>query len=163
MSQQLLDEIHIEHFVETNFGLKLNIDTIIVNRLPVTRSNSVIVFNTDKNHFYVLFNSDMKYTLGDVQKILRKVNVVPHLFIPPIGRPNYFVDLATEKFKKTFPGRKINSEEDLRFYKTTVPYSPALVLIKEVKDGVLKCFDPDSRTGWRKIKAIKYKKIDPLV
>ena len=81
------------------------------------------------------------------------------LFIPPKGRPQYFDEVGRSKFREVFPGRKHISDEDLIFYRTLVPYNPALVLISEVKNGHVYQFDSDSNTKWRVAAKFAYRRI----
>jgi len=47
--------------------------------------------------------------------------------LPPKGRPRYFDEIGRKKFNEVFPGQKNISDEDIIFYKTLAPYSPALI------------------------------------
>jgi len=49
------------------------------------------------------------------------------LYLPPKGRPRYFDEIGRKKFNEVFPGQKNISDEDIIFYKTLAPYSPALI------------------------------------
>lgn len=160
MNDQLYDEINIEHIIQNKFGIKLNIDEIIASKVPVSRSDDSVIFKTDKRQYYILINTKSKKTFGDIKKILSKMEIVPFEFLPPNGKKDYFIQLATEKFNKTFPGRKVVSEDDLHFYKTTVLYSPALIQIKQSKNGKIYCFDADARNSWRPCMKFTYIKID---
>ena len=69
------------------------------------------------------------------------------------------VPIATRKFQEVFPGRRTVSEDDIAFYKTLVPYSPALVLIREVKTGTIYQYDSDASGGWRPHAKFSYRRI----
>ena len=97
--------------------------------------------------------------LGHIKKIASRIGIKPELFFPPKGRPHYFDDIGAEKFKDVFPGRKDVSEQDLLFYRTLAPYCPALILVHEVKDGVIYCADSDAVSGWRPAVKFAYRRI----
>jgi len=68
-------------------------------------------------------------------------------------------DNAIKKFIEVFPGRKNIHDEDLIYYKTLVPYNPALVLISEVKNGHVYQYDADSKLNWRVGAKFAYRRI----
>ena len=80
-------------------------------------------------------------------------------YLPPKNQPKYFDQVGEHKFREVFPGRKNINNEDLRFYRTLVPYNPALVLICEVKNGFVYQFDSDSTSKWRVAAKFAYKRI----
>ena len=159
MNNSLFNEVSLTDFVNLSFEVNLSVSEIITNKELVSRSDLATVFMTDKNKLYALVQPKSKKLLDDIRKIVQKMNLVPYDFIPPVGEPNYFVDIATKHFKKTFPGRRINNESDLVFYKRLAPYTPALVQVKSVRNGEIKCFDSDARGSWRTCKKLVYNKI----
>ena len=80
-------------------------------------------------------------------------------FIPPNGVRDYFEDRAHVKFLEVFPGRMQISDDDLRFYKTLIPYNPALAEVSEIRNGEIKEFNADTRGNWRVAKRFSYKRI----
>jgi hypothetical protein len=81
------------------------------------------------------------------------------MYMPPKGRPNYFDEIGRVKFGEVFPGRNTVLESDILFYRTLAPYSPALLLISEVKDGHIYQADSDARSGWRVGAKFAYRRI----
>jgi hypothetical protein len=79
--------------------------------------------------------------------------------MPPKGQPLYFDEIGKRKFEEIFPGRKVTNDEDIAFYKTLAPYSPALIAIREVKNGVIYQYDSYSMGGWRPHTKFSYRRI----
>ncbi len=150
LADLLLDEFQIDTMV----------DRILAWKVPLSRSTSTTIFFNNKNQLFAYIASPARQTLGDVQKLLYRMGLVAYKFLPPANRPDYFTDIATEHFHKTFPNRKVQSENDLRYFKTLALYNPALVQIKLVKDGVIKYFDPDSKDQWRILTKLTYNRLD---
>ena len=159
MQEEIYSDINLEKFLQAHFGVNFEIDRVVVRDLPVGRNAEAFVFLTKKKRAYVFISAEAKMLLGDVQKTLTKMGVRADKFIPPNGARNYFEDRAKVKFLEVFPGRVRIGEDDLRFYKTLVPYNPALVEISEVKNGEIKAFYADTRGNWRVAKRFSFKKI----
>ena len=79
--------------------------------------------------------------------------------MPPKNQPNYFDEIGREKFRGVFPGRGSITDSDIVFYRTLAPYSPALLLVSEVKDGNIYQADSDARGGWRVSAKFAYRRI----
>lgn len=159
MNVDLMDDEAIEQIAKDRFGVDVEIRQMIAREIPVGHTGEASVFLSKKKQLYVYIHGRSKYTLGDIQKIIARMGLKAELFLPPKGRPHYFDDLATEKFRVTYPGRKPLHEDDLRYFRTLTPYNPALVIIHEVKNGEIKQFDTDSSSGWRTIAKFAYRRI----
>jgi hypothetical protein len=159
MRDKMYDELAIERTIKATFGLDIDIRRAIVHRIPVGRSVEATLFLTTKKQLYVYISGQSKLLLGDVSKLVSKMGLKADLFIPPKAKPNYFNEVARTKFCEVFPGRKHIEDEDLRFYRTLVPYNPALVLISEVKDGKVYQFDSDATGNWRVAAKFTYRRI----
>lgn len=144
----------------SEFGFDVPIKRIVAWQMPVSRSAQATVFFNHKNQLFIYVTTPARQTLGDVQKILFRVGVAAYKYLPPVNQPNYFVEIASKHFNKTYPNRKIVSDNDLRYFKTLAPYNPALVQIKNVKQGVINCFDPDAKGGWRVAAKLVYSRLD---
>lgn len=144
----------------SEFGFTMPIKRIVAQQMPVSRSAKATIFFNRKNQLFIYINTPARQTLGDVQKILFRVGVTAYKHLPPINRPDYFVEIASEHFHKTYPSRKITSDNDLRYFKTLALYNPALVQIKNVKQGVINCFDPDAKGDWRVLTKLTYSRLD---
>jgi hypothetical protein len=159
MSDKMYDELALERSLQTGFGVDIDILQPIVFRVPVSHTANATLFLTTKKQLYLYVNGPSKLLLSDIKKIITRMGLKPELFIPPKGQPHYFEDIALAKFNEVFPGRKQVNDEDLIFYRTLVPYNPALVLISEIKDGHVYQFDSDSNTNWRVGAKFAYRRI----
>ncbi len=159
MSDKMYDELALERSLQTSFGVDIDIMQPIVFRVPVSHTAQATLFLTTKKQLYLYVTGPSKLLLSDIKKIITRMGLKPELFIPPKGQPQYFEDIARAKFSEVFPGRKHVNDEDLVFYRTLVPYNPALVLISEVKDGHVYQFDSDSTTNWRIAAKFAYRRI----
>lgn len=159
MNDQLLDDEAIEQIAKDRFGIDLEVRQMIVQGAPISRTGEASVFLSKKKQLYAYIHGQSNYVLGDIQKIVARMGLKAELYIPPKGQPHYFDDLAVEKFRQTYPGRKPSSENDLRYYRTLSPYNPALIVVHEVKNGEIKQFDTDASGNWRTVAKFAYRRI----
>lgn len=159
MQEEIYSDINLEKFLQAHFGVNFEIDKVIARDIPVGRNSEAFIFLTKKKCAYVFISAEAKMLLGDVQKTLTKMGIKADKFIPPNGSKKYFEERARVKFLEVFPGRIKIGNDDLRFYKTLVPYNPALVEISEIRNGEIKAFNADTRGNWRVAKRFSFKKI----
>ena len=159
MNDQMYDDVALEREMKPRVGVKSDIDSVIARRFPVGRSIEATLFLTNKKQLFLFINGEAPLLLSDVKKIVSRVGLKAELYMPPVNRPHYFEEVGTQKFQEIFPGRKVVNEEDIAFYKTLAPYNPALILIHEVKQGVIFQYDSDSRGGWRPYSKFSYRRI----
>ncbi|MDO5343928.1 MAG: hypothetical protein Q4F02_03405 [Candidatus Saccharibacteria bacterium] len=155
----MYDELALERLVKDQFGLSVDVQSVILPRASVSRTASASVFLTSKKQLMAYIEASSPLLLADVKKLISRMGLKAELYVPPRGQPQYFDEVATEKFHQVFPGMKIVSSEDLIYYRTLAPYNPALVIISEVKRGEIYQFDPDSRGEWRVGARFHYRRI----
>lgn len=153
------DHITIEKAIQSNFGINLEISQSILKQVPVSRMANATLFLTGRKQLYLYVSSNTKTSLGNIHKIVSRMGLKVERYFPPKNQPDYFEESARRKFCEVFPGRKVISNNDLRFYRTLVPYGPALVLISEVKNGEVYQYDSDSYGGWRVGARFAYRRI----
>ncbi|MBC7459172.1 hypothetical protein H7200_00440 [Candidatus Saccharibacteria bacterium] len=159
MNDQVYDDFALEKNIKALFGVSAEVDSVIARRMPVSRTAEATLFLTKKKQLFLYVNSQSKLLLSDVQKIVSRVGLKAELYMPPKGRPLYFDEVGTRKFREIFPGRGAITQQDIAFYRTLSPYSPALILISEVKDGSIHQFDSDSSDKWRLYSKFTYRRI----
>lgn len=159
MNADIYDDMAIEAIAHEHFGKKIDIEKVIVRSIPTTHTTVASVFLTPKNQLYALIHGRAPLTLGDVRKIVKRMGLEAEAYLPPAHRPNYFNDVAIEKFKAVYPGRHDISDTDLRFYRLAAPYNPALVLIAGITDGTIRQFDSSDSSNWRVAAKFQYKRI----
>lgn len=159
MNDQLYDDVALERQIKEKFGVTAEVDSVIARRIPVGRSVEATLFLSSKKQLYLYVDGEARLFLSDIKKIVSRVGLHADLYMPPKGRPNYFDEVGTAKFEEIFPGRKVVNEQDIAFYKTLAPYSPALVLIREVKNGIIYQYDSDATGGWRPHAKFSYRRI----
>lgn len=159
MDDHLVNEQAIEQIAKERFGVDISIQSMIVNNVPISYTGEASVFLSSKKQLYAYIHGRSNYTLGDIKKIVARMGLKAELYLPPKGRPQYFDDIAVEKFTQTYPGRRANGEQDLYYYRTLAPYNPALVVINEVKDGEIRQFDTDASGNWRVASKFAYRRI----
>lgn len=151
--------MELEREIKALFGVDVEVESMIVRRVPVSRSAEASLLLTKKKQLYLYITSQSQLLLSDVQKIVGHMGLKAELYLPPKGRPDYFDDIGTRKFREIFPGRSNISPGDIHFYRTLAPYRPALVLITEVKSGMVYQYDSDSTGGWRPSVKFTYRRI----
>lgn len=159
MNADIYDDMAIEAIASEHFGKRFDIQQVIVRSIPTTHTTVASVFITTKNQLYALVHGRAPLTLGDVRKIVKKMGLEAEAYLPPAHRPNYFDDIAVEKFKAVYPGRYDPSDADLRYYRLGAPYNPALVMIANVTDGTIRQFDASDSSNWRVAAKFQYKRI----
>lgn len=159
MQNEIYEDTTLERSALDLFGVDFDIERVIARRLPVGRLAEATVFLTRKKQLMVYVRADARLTLADVQKIINRMGLKAEIYFPPKNRPDYFDRFGRKKFQEVFPGRNNITSEDLIFYRTLAPYQPALVLISEVKQGVIYGYDSDARGGWRPAVKFAYRRL----
>lgn len=159
MNEQVYDDLALEKNLKAEFGLDAEVDSVIARRFPVSRTAEATLFLTKKKQLLIYITSQSKILLADVQKMVSRAGLKAEMYIPPRNRPNYFDEVGTEKFREIFPGRGHINAHDIAFYRTLTPYSPALVLISEVKGGIVYQYDSDATGEWRQNTRFTYRRI----
>ena len=159
MNEQVYDDIALEKKILAQFGVDLEVDSVISRAFPVNRTAEATLFLTSKKQLFLYVTSQTKLLLSDIRKIVSRVGLKAEAYLPPKNRPHYFDEIGTQKFREVFPGRTSISPQDIAFYRTLTPYSPALILISEVSGGTIHQFDSDSSGQWRPNTKFTYRRI----
>lgn len=159
MTNEIYDDMALERICKDRFGMDVDVDQVILRQAEVSRVAVATVFLTKKKQLLVFIDGRSRMLLGDVKKIIARMGLKAELYVPPKHQPDYFDAIGREKFREVFPGRGSIGEEDIIFYRTLAPYNPALVLISEVKNGEIYCYDSDARSGWRTAAKFAYRRI----
>lgn len=159
MNDQLYDDVALERQIKATFGVDAETESVIARRIPVGRSVEATLFLTTKKQLFLYVDGETRLLLADVKKIVSRVGLSAEMYMPPKGRPHYFDEVGADKFQEIFPGRRAVNDEDIAFYKTLAPYSPALILIREVKNGIIYQFDSDATGSWRPHARFSYRRI----
>lgn len=159
MESEIYDDLALEQIAKSKFGLALEINHVVLRNVPVSRAATATVFLTKKKQLYVYISGQSRMILSDVRKIVNRMGCEPELFLPPKGQPSYFDEVGKEKFRAVFPGRSNPGADDIRYYRTLAPYNPALVQVREIKNGELYQYDADSKSGWRLGAKFAYRRI----
>ena len=159
MQADIYNDMAIEAIANEHFGKRFDIQQVVVRSIPTTHTTVASVFLTSKNQLYALVHGRAPLTLGDVRKIVKRMGLEAEAYLPPIHQPQYFDDIAVDKFKAVYPGRHDISDADLRYYRLSAPYNPALVLIGAVADGTIRQFDSSDSSNWRVAAKFQYRRI----
>lgn len=162
MNTDSYEELALEEGIKQHFARKVVIRDILLHEIPVSHTMMATVFTDDKNQLYVYISGESRATLGDIKKIVRRMGFVADSFLPPHAEKEYFRKLAQSHYRKVFPGRLTQSEEDLSYYKTLAHYSPALVRVAEVQKGTIYQYDTDSSSGWRLALQYNFRRIKTI-
>lgn len=159
MSPEIYDDLALEEIAHAQFGVQLDIKQVIARNIPTSHTTAATVFLTSKHQLYAYISGRAPLTLGDVRKMIKRMNLVAEAYLPPHHEPKYFEKHAETKFRETFPGRTPVGEQDLHFYRLLAPYNPALVRIEEIDGGIVKQFDSSDSSSWRAAAKFAYKRI----
>ena len=159
MNDHIYDDLAIEKAIKAQFGVAADIDTVIARHFPISRTGDATMFLTTKKQLFVYINSQSKLLLADIRKIASRIGVKVEMYMPPKGRPHYFDEVGEQKFRDVFPGRGTINGQDIAYYRTLSPYNPALLLVSEIKDGVVHQYDSDATGDWRPVVKFSYRRI----
>lgn len=159
MNADIYDDMAIEAIALEYFGKRFDIQQVVARSIPTTHTTTASVFLTTKNQLYALVHGRAPLTLGDVRKLVKRMGLEAEAYLPPAHQPQYFDSIAVEKFKAVYPGRHDISDADLRYYRLSAPYNPALVLINAVTDGTIRQFDSSDSSNWRVAAKFPYRRI----
>ncbi|GHU07079.1 hypothetical protein FACS189431_1070 [Alphaproteobacteria bacterium] len=154
MNDEAYADAFLEKEIKARFGVGIELGEMIVRHLSVGPAMWAHVFTAADSNMYAFILGTKTMTLGEVRRILKRMGLRADKYYSPYGRDNYFANRAEAKFKETYPGKPISSDQDLMYYKTLVPYSPAFVSILEVPDNRIRGYDADTAGGWRVVKKL---------
>ncbi len=158
-SGDMSDDSSLAQEIDQRFGVALEVDRVIARTIDVGQSAKATLFLSKKKQLYCYIDGPARLVLGDVKKIAARIGLKPETFFPPKAQPHYFDDIGREKFRQVFPDRKAIREGDLTFYRTLAPYTPAFILVQEIKEGTIYQADTDARGGWRPVVKFSYRRI----
>jgi hypothetical protein len=159
MQSDVYSEMAIEQEAMTRFGYKFEVDKIILQNVDVARAVKASLILTKKKQLICYIHGHSKLLLADIQKIISRMGLRAELCIPPKGQHDYFDEHGRKKFRSVFPGRSNPTADDIAYYRTLAPYNPALVLISEVRNGVIYQYDSDASSSWRPAAKFAYRRI----
>lgn len=158
MNEEVFGDIAIEKACKERFGISMDVTEVIVRGVSAGPASQATIFKSANGQVWLLVASQSPLVLDDVQKIVNRMNLEADLYVPPHGEKDYFTRIGSEKFKAMFPGKPIQSEDDLRYYKKLAPYNPALVRLSKIK-GEIRGYEAKN---WHKIKDYNFSKIKTI-
>lgn len=159
MNADIYDDLALEREAKERFALPVEISQVVLRNADVGKGAKATVYLTKKKQLVCYIHGPARLLLSDVKKIASRMGFAVEMYVPPKGQPAYFDEIGRRKFREVFPGRTVVHDSDLTYYRTLAPYSPALLLISEVKDGHIYQADSDSRSGWRAGVKFAYRRI----
>jgi hypothetical protein len=159
MTDEIYSDMALERACKEWFGIDVDVAQVILRDIEVSRTTTATVFLSKKKQLLVYVHGQSRLLLSDIKKIVTRMGLKAELYLPPKGRPDYFDEVGREKFRQVFPGRGAISTDDILFYRTLAPYNPALVMISEVKNGEIYCYDSDTHGSWRTATKFAYRRI----
>lgn len=156
--QEVSEAIEIERACRTHFAYDFKIKHIIADNLETSKNSHGTVFKTTENEVYAYFTASTPLTFGDIKRIIRSMNLKAAVYLPPAGNHDYFKAYGQQAFQVSFPGRRITNDDNLSFYQSLAPYSPALVKIAEI-NGEIRGYIPVME-AWYKAVDYTYRHIE---
>lgn len=130
----------VEKICQDCFDVNLQVKNLILDDAPTSKGSHTTVFRTDHGTIYALCIADDPLVLADVKNIVKSMGMHAEAYLPPNADKNYFLHFGQKSFQSVFPGRKVETDQDVSYYKTLAPYSPALIRIAKV-DGEIRRYD----------------------
>jgi hypothetical protein len=131
--QEVTELIDLEGTCRAHFDAPLDIKRIVASNIPTGKSSHTTVFETKDRNVYALCESDLPLTLADIKKIMRGMGIEAKEYLPPAFDKDYFLNYGRDAFLAAYPGRKLVTNDDLSYYESLAPYTPALIKIARVK------------------------------
>ena len=125
----------IERICVEDFRLNLNITKLIITDVATLNNSYTTIFKSG-HKMYALCQSKTPMTLREVKSSVRLMGMEADEYIPPMQDSHYFTRFGRQAFMSVFPGREVVSDEDMLFYQTLAPYSPALIRIRKVNGQI---------------------------
>lgn len=142
-----LKKREIERICKAHFRVNLPVTDLIAPDVSTDDNSFTTVFKSG-NTIYALCETETPVTLGDVRSIVKQMGMEAETYFAPHNDEDYFMRCARKSFLSVFPGREIVNTEDLLYYQTLAPYSPALVQIRRV-NGQIRRFSTQGNS-WQK-------------
>ena len=130
----------IQNICKNYFGVNLNINDIILDSIPSSKSSNMTLFKTNDDTIYALCLSEKPLTLADIKNIISSMGIKADSFLPPNADQDYFSRYGQQIFQSVFPGHKQGTDQDISFYKTLAPYSPALIKVSRI-NGIIRKYN----------------------
>jgi hypothetical protein len=147
----------LERICRDSFATDLAIKNILISNLSTGRGSRTTVFEADRHALYALCVGSQPLVLADIVRIITSTGIEAEDYVPPAGDRDYFKAFGRQAFLDMYPGRKAASDQEMEFYQTLAPYSPALVRIAKVR-GEIREYAPSMRE-WQLAKAFSYAKV----
>lgn len=150
--------IDLEGTCRAHFDAPLRIARIVAENIPTGKSSCTSVFETKNHEVYALITSDTPLVLADIKRIARGVGIEAAAYVPPAFDSNYFLNYGRDGFLAAYPGRKLTATDDISYYESLAPYTPALIKVASVKTE-LRQYVPVINQ-WRKVVDYSYSHIE---
>lgn len=136
------------------FKVNLCVTEIVFNDVSTGKYSRTTVFKDDREEVYALCLSDEPLVLADIRNIISSMGMKAQEYLPPDADYEYFSRNGRKIFESVFPDRKITNDQEITFYKTLAPYSPALVRISQIHPEVREY--NDIRNQWQNSMQLSY-------
>lgn len=146
--------------IRDNFMLPLSVDNFIGDDIQTGIDSYARIFLADDNIYAMFLDYNGGQTLGDVGYRMRRMGIVAKKFLPPLADFQYFDRQAVAHYRKNYPSKSKLDKGSLTFYRTYALYSPGLVRIAAVPQGINRYMGESS--NWCKALDFSYRKIEVL-
>lgn len=126
----------IEHVCEETFRLSLRVSEVLFDNVTTELDSFTTVFRSEDGSLYALCQAGEGMRLADVRRIVKSMNMISDRYYAPFGNADYFDRLGMRIFQRAYPGRNSWTQDEAAYYRTLVPYSPALVKLAKVNEDV---------------------------
>ncbi|MDB5184131.1 MAG: hypothetical protein JWO07_812 [Candidatus Saccharibacteria bacterium] len=147
-----LKKQEIERLCKDHFNVDLQVSGLVIADVPTYNNSFTTIFKSG-HQVYALCEAETPVTLGRVRSIIKQMGMEAEAYYEP-GQNGYFTSFARDAFLSVFPGRGVVNDDDLSYYKTLAPYSPALIRIKKI-NGQIRQYNPRSG-AWQKTLDFSY-------
>jgi len=140
-----------------HFNVSLPIKEVLFDDIETGPNSYCVLFRTQKNDIYALFQSTSKQTFADVKRAAKAMGLNVEGYFAPYGDRSHFTRYGFAAFQDAYPGRNSWTAQEARYYKTLAPYAPALVRVSRVNGEIRRFNSHDSH--WHKVFDFKYAKM----
>ena len=146
-----------EQLIPQVFHVYLPVDRFVCDDIQIGPDSYAMLFESDKNLYALLIDNQKGQTLADVKRLTKQIGLQVSRYFPPGADPRYFFDSGMRLYQRYFPAKRTWSRQDIDFYAQQAIYSPALVRVSAVDNG-LRRFIPGVNS-WQHASDFTFKKV----
>lgn len=125
-----------EELIPRLFHVHLPVKRFVCDDIETGSNSYAVLFESGKDLYALLVDKQDRQTFADVRRMTKRMGLRVDRFFPPGADPRYFFEEGVKLYQQAYPAKKQWSKDDIPFYASQAVYSPALVRVTVVDDGL---------------------------